>query len=180
MVFLSESALILLEFLDPFFYTVSTKMSGFFLGSLVMEINLAGLLPEALLIDLPEIDIQHEEIFRRIEALKETCFGSGPVSFDEFESLLEYLKYHFSTEERVAGEAGAGFADHARVHRENLHALRKAFGEVRDGARDVHSFLRYAEYWFERHITEEDKPFADSVRECRLRSSSRPEFLASL
>jgi hypothetical protein len=105
---LSESALILLEFLDPFFYTVSTKMSGFFLGSLVMEINLAGLLPEALLIDLPEIDAQHEEIFRRIEALKETCFGSGPVSFEEFESLLEYLKYHFATEERVAGEAGAG------------------------------------------------------------------------
>jgi hypothetical protein len=34
---------------------------------------------------------------------------------------------------------------------------------VRDGARDVHSFLRYAEYWFERHITDEDKPFADQT-----------------
>ena len=180
MVFLSESALILLELWKPFFYTVATEKPDLFLGSVVMEINLSGLLPEALLIDLPEIDIQHEEIFRRIEVLKETCFGSGPVSFDEFESLLDYLKYHFATEERVAGEVGAGFVDHARVHRENLHALSKAFGEVRDGARDVHSFLRYAEYWFERHITEEDKPFADSVRECRLRSSSRPEFLASL
>ena len=178
--FLSESALILLELWKPFFYTVATEKPDLFLGSVVMEINLSGLLPEALLIDLPEIDIQHEEIFRRIEVLKETCFGSGPVSFDEFESLLDYLKYHFATEERVAGEVGAGFVDHARVHRENLHALSKAFGEVRDGARDVHSFLRYAEYWFERHITEEDKPFADSVRECRLRSSSRPEFLASL
>jgi hemerythrin len=179
MVFLSESALILLELWKPFFYTVATEKPDLFLGSVVMEINLSGLLPEALLIDLPEIDIQHEEIFRRIEVLKETCFGSGPVSFDEFESLLDYLKYHFATEERVAGEVGAGFVDHARVHRENLHALSKAFGEVRDGARDVHSFLRYAEYWFERHITEEDKPFADSVRECRLRSSSRSEFLAS-
>ena len=172
MVFLSESALILLELWKPFFYTVATEKPDLFLGSVVMEINLSGLLPEALLIDLPEIDIQHEEIFRRIEVLKETCFGSGPVSFDEFESLLDYLKYHFATEERVAGEVGAGFVDHARVHRENLHALSKAFGEVRDGARDVHSFLRYAEYWFERHITEEDKLFADSVRECRLRSSS--------
>ena len=34
-----------------------------------MESNLTGLLPEALLIDIPEIDVQHEEIFRRIEAL---------------------------------------------------------------------------------------------------------------
>jgi hypothetical protein len=55
---------------------------------------------------------------------------------------------------------------------ENLQSLRKAFGEVRDGSRDVHSFLRYAEYWFERHIIEEDKPFAASVRACRLRSST--------
>ncbi|MEF8698020.1 MAG: hemerythrin family protein [Candidatus Accumulibacter sp. UW26] len=138
-----------------------------------MEINLAGLLPEALLIDLPEIDAQHEEIFCRIEALKETCFGSGPVSLDEFDSLLNFLDYHFASEERIAREVGADFVVHAVVHQENLQALRKAFVEVRDGARDVHSFLRYAEYWFERHITEEDKPFADSVRECRRRSASR-------
>jgi hypothetical protein len=30
---------------------------------------------------------------------------------------------------------------------------------------DVHSFLRYAEYWFERHIADEDKPFAARLRE---------------
>jgi hypothetical protein len=71
---------------------------------MVTEIPLAGLLPAALLIDLPEIDVQHEEIFRRIEALKETCYGNGPVSFDEFESLLDYLKYHFATEESIAQE----------------------------------------------------------------------------
>ena len=139
---------------------------------MVTEIPLAGLLPAALLIDLPEIDVQHEEIFRRIESLKETCYGNGQVSFDEFESLLDYLKYHFATEERIAQEAGAAFVDHARVHRENLRALRKAFGKVRNGAGDVHSFLRFAEYWFERHINEEDKPFAASILECRLRSAN--------
>jgi len=137
-----------------------------------MEINLAGLLPEALLIDLPEIDAQHEEIFRRIESLKLACIGSGPIPFEDFDSLLAYLKYHFGSEERVAGEVGVDFLDHATVHRENLHALRKAFDEVRGGARDVHSFLRYAEYWFERHISEEDKPFAAKVRGCKRKSGS--------
>ncbi|MCM8595052.1 bacteriohemerythrin [Accumulibacter sp.] len=135
-----------------------------------MEINLLGVLPEALLIDLPEIDVQHEEIFRRIEQLKADCYGSGPVSFDEFDGLLDYLKHHFSTEESVAAEAGASFGEHAKIHRQNLRKLRKAFDEVRQGTRDVHSFLRYVEYWFERHINEEDKPFASSVRECRLKS----------
>ncbi|EXI83011.1 MAG: hemerythrin-like metal-binding domain protein [Candidatus Accumulibacter sp. BA-94] len=135
-----------------------------------MEINLAGLLPEALLIDLPEIDAQHEEIFRRIESLKAACFGSGPVSFAEFETLLDYLEYHFASEERIAKAVGVDFAGHATVHRDNLHALQKAFAEVRNGARDVHSFLRYAEYWFERHIAVEDRPFAASVKNSRAKS----------
>jgi len=135
-----------------------------------VEINLAGLLPEALLIDLPEIDAQHEEIFRRIESLKAACFGSGPVSFAEFETLLDYLEYHFASEERIAKAVGVDFAGHATVHRDNLHALQKAFAEVRNGARDVHSFLRYAEYWFERHIAVEDRPFAASVKNSRAKS----------
>lgn len=133
-----------------------------------MESNLTGLLPEALLIDIPEIDVQHEEIFRRIEALKATSFGSGPVSLDEFGSLLDYLKWHFASEERLASQLGVDFADHARVHRENMHTLQKAFSEVGAGTLDVHSFLRYTEYWFERHIAEEDKPFAASLRACRV------------
>ncbi len=145
-----------------------------------MEINLAGVLPEALLIDLPEIDVQHEEIFRRIESLKAACFGSGPAPLEDFQGLLDYLKHHFATEEQVALEAAADFVDHAKVHRENLHALRRAFGEVRHGKRDVHSFLRYAEYWFERHINEEDKPFAASVRACRLKASTAPQLVVSL
>ncbi|MBK8116482.1 MAG: hemerythrin family protein [Candidatus Accumulibacter sp.] len=144
-----------------------------------MEINRAGMLPEALLIDLPEIDAQHEEIFRRIETLKAVCFASGPLPFEDFDQLLAYLKCHFATEERVATENGADFADHAAVHRENLQALQRAFDEVRDGARDVHSYLRYAEYWFERHIAEEDKPFAARVRERRLTASARSQSAAS-
>ena len=137
-----------------------------------MEINSTGLLPEALVIDLPEIDAQHEEIFQRIESLKGACFGTEPVRFSTFDSLLDYLEHHFTTEKRIAREVGIDFLDHDAVHRENLQSLRKAFDEVRNGARDVHSFLRYAEYWFERHISEEDKPFAASVRGRQARSAN--------
>ena len=31
------------------------------------------------------------------------------------------------------------------------------------GQRDVFSFLRYLEIWFERHIREEDRPFANDL-----------------
>ena len=137
-----------------------------------MEIKYTGLLPEALMIDLPEIDAQHEEIFQQVESLKAACFGSEPVCFSAFDSLLNYVEHHFATEKRIAREVGVDFLDHDAVHRENLQSLRKAFDEVRNGARDVHSFLRYAEYWFERHISEEDNSFAASVRARKARFAS--------
>ncbi|MBL8398753.1 MAG: hemerythrin family protein [Candidatus Accumulibacter sp.] len=128
-----------------------------------MENHTTDILPQALLIGIPSIDAQHENIFRRIESLKESCYGSGPDSLDEFVSLLNYLEFHFATEEALASTLGVDFLDHSTVHRSNLQSLHKAFDGIRSGARDVHSFLRYAEYWFERHIAEEDKPFAASV-----------------
>ena len=75
----------------------------------------AGLLPDALLIDLPEIDAQHDQIFGRIEALKAACYGSGPAPLEDFQGLLDYLQFHFATEERMAREAGVDFLDHDRV-----------------------------------------------------------------
>ncbi len=136
-----------------------------------MDVRLVAMLPKALLIDLPEIDAQHEEIFRRIERLKAASYGSEPTPREDFDSLFNYLKYHFDTEESVALQAGAPFAEHARVHRDNLNTLRKALREVDKGRRDEHSLLRFIEYWFERHINEEDRPFAARVRACRLRST---------
>jgi len=128
-----------------------------------METNTADMLPQALLIGIPAIDAQHEHIFRSIESLKESSYGSGPESFDDFVSLLTYLEFHFASEEELARTLGIDFFDHSSVHHHNLQSLHRAFDGVRSGARDVHSFLRYAEYWFERHITDEDKPFAAAV-----------------
>ena len=73
--------------------------------------------------------------------------------------LLDFFATHFATEERIAAEAGLEFADHSRIHDDTLRLLQKALGEVINGAQDVHSFLRYAEYWFERHISEDDRMF---------------------
>ncbi|EXI64076.1 MAG: cation-binding hemerythrin HHE family protein [Candidatus Accumulibacter adjunctus] len=129
-----------------------------------MKICLPGLLPAQLVVDLPEIDAQHEEIFCRIESLKTACFESGHVPVAEFEALLDYFTMHFATEERLADEAGLDFVDHARIHDDTLRLLRRALTEVIRGARDAHSFLRYCEYWFERHISEDDRLFINNLQ----------------
>lgn len=128
-----------------------------------MDIKPTGVLPEALLVDLPEIDAQYEEIFARIERLKTACFESDTVPFEECEALLALLAHHFATEERIAACAELEFSKHTKTHRDTLQILSKALDEVHKGGRNVHSFLRYVEFWFERHITQDDKPFAASL-----------------
>ena len=142
-----------------------------------MEIDLSPFLPEALLVDWPEIDAQHEEVFTRIESLKAGCFENTYVDITEFQGLIDYFALHFATEERLADEAGVDFTAHAKIHRDTLDLLRKALGDVIKGERDAHAFLRYAEYWFERHIREDDKRFVATLQESRhfrLPRSRRP------
>ena len=129
-----------------------------------MKIHFSGLLPEALLVDLAEIDQQHEEIFRRIESLKTTCFADNFIPIDDLTDLLDYFALHFATEERIADTAGLDFTDHLRIHEDTLRLLRKALRDVINGEHDAHSFLRYAEYWFERHISEDDRLFVATLQ----------------
>lgn len=129
-----------------------------------MENQLSGLLPEALQVDHPELDPQHEEIFVLIESLKTHCFDEGGLPDAQFERLLDRFEQHFSTEERLAEAAGVEFAQHARVHRTQLRTMRRALDEVLAGVRDVHSFLRFVEFWFERHIQQDDQPFVEALR----------------
>jgi len=132
-----------------------------------MEIAHAGLLPESLVIDLPEVDAQHEEVFVRIESLKNACFEIDFDPVGDFENLLSYFAHHFATEERIAQQSGLEFSEHIKTHRKSLRVLGKALDEVRSGERDPYTFLRYIELWFERHINDLDKPFAASLQSVR-------------
>ncbi len=129
-----------------------------------MEIYVAGLLPEALWVDLPQIDQQHEEIFRRISSLKAECLESGFAAADGFAALLDLFAQHFATEQMLADEAAVDFSEHAKIHRDTLRILDKALSEVFAGGQNVYSLLRYSEYWFERHIGEDDRLFVSALR----------------
>jgi len=113
-------------------------------------------LPTPLLIGIPEVDAQHDDLFRRLVVLKGICLSEGRLPQAEADALLAALAVHYATEEQVAAAIGMDFAGHARAHREMLQMLTKSLNEVVDGRADVFSTLRYIEYWFERHIAQED------------------------
>lgn len=145
-----------------------------------MDRMISSLLPEALLVGQPEVDAQHEEIFVRIESLKALCVDSDALPLARFDDLLVLFAEHFATEERIARAAGLEFSQHARTHRANLQVIARALAEVRQGVRDVHSFLRYVEFWFERHIVQDDQPFAASLRPLVMKGEAPPPEAAGV
>ncbi len=135
-----------------------------------MTEQLSGFLPTTLMTGEPEVDAQHEAIFRRVEHLQKLAVESNAVPVAELHELLDYLAEHFATEERLAKEANIEFLVHGQEHASNYRLINKAIGELEKDKLDRHTFLRYIEYWFEQHITNFDKRFVERLKDARKRS----------
>lgn len=122
-------------------------------------------LPSALVVNIVEMDDQHADLFARLSKLKDLCIETNALPAGDAESLLETLHVHCATEERLAKKSGLSFAEHGRKHQAMLSAITRAVREVQEGKIDVFSVLRYVEYWFERHITEEDLNLARNLQQ---------------
>lgn len=129
-----------------------------------MGIERTGLLPVALQVGFAEFDGQHEDIFCRLEQLKAACFGNDDLPVEDFKALLDSIALHFASEERSAAQAGIEFSEHTKVHRENLQSMRDALDVVLGGVSGSYSFLRFAEFWFERHIVQYDQAFIAELK----------------
>lgn len=128
-----------------------------------MDHESAAFLPEALILDIDEIDDQHAGLFARLAHLKEHCIAANGLPPGEGCALLEALRDHCATEERLAAEAGLDFAEHATKHQAMLRCIGHAIEQVLIGKNDAFSLIRYLEYWFERHIHDEDVPFGERL-----------------
>ncbi|RIX48996.1 MAG: hemerythrin [Rhodocyclales bacterium GT-UBC] len=117
-------------------------------------------LPTALHIGIAEIDAQHASLFRHLAQLKALLIDDPALPVSHIEALLDELRVHFATEQHFAESRGFDFSHHAERHREMLAAVTKALGDVLNGQSDIFGVLRYVEYWFERHIAQEDRMLA--------------------
>lgn len=122
-----------------------------------MNADTAVFLPDALIINVPEVDEQHAGLFARLAHLKHRCIETNCLPGEDAIGLLESLRIHCATEERLANQANVDFTAHAKKHQQMLKGIEKTLHDVRNGKTDIFSLIRYIEYWFERHINEEDK-----------------------
>lgn len=122
-------------------------------------------LPNALVIDVPEIDLQHAQLFAQLEAFKASCVEHNAFMSQEAEEIFRTLVDHCETEERLAAVAGLDFRRHGEKHRAMLNGIRKRLDAMEHPEADVYGLIRYVEYWFERHIKEEDKNLGENLRQ---------------
>lgn len=130
-----------------------------------MNRDAATYLPSSLVIDIEEIDSQHADLFFRLAGLKMLCIETNDFPSDAATTLLDILSEHCATEERLAAISGVDFSAHAEKHQKMLAAIDKAVDEIHEHKIDVFSVLRYIEYWFERHIVEEDLHLGRHLRQ---------------
>jgi len=138
------------------------------------------LLPPELATGVFDLDELHDGLFRRLAYIKTFCLEANYLPQSLADELLAALEEHYSLEERLASEIGMAFGEHAQHHEQMLLAVGKTLGEVVAGRANVYSLIRYLEYWFERHIADEDHVFAahplaaDSGREHAFSVPSKP------
>lgn len=130
-----------------------------------MDLVKAAFLPASLSVGIPLIDDQHADLFARLAALKEISLARNHVPDDELDSLLDFLAEHFATEEQMAREANLSFEAHIRTHNAVLRGIRRLAGLVHEGDADVYGLIKYIEYWFEKHILDEDKHLAFNLQQ---------------
>ena len=115
-------------------------------------------------LDIQEMDEEHNELFKRLENLKEHSFGNQALLREEADNLLEYLTQHFRTEQNLAEKAGIDFAAHAQIHEKMLGVVSLALNEFYLGNGDIFGLIKYIHLWFTRHIRETDSRFAEKLR----------------
>ena len=76
--------------------------AGTYQGSREMAKKQTGFLPAALVTGETEMDAQHEDIFGRIESLKNLALETNSLPVEEMHTLIDFLARHFATEERLA------------------------------------------------------------------------------
>ena len=112
------------------------------------------------LVDYRAIDKQHAEIYALLASISDEYQKAGKLPVKRIQRLLVLIGHHFATEEQLAKKAGLPFAEHAKVHNDNLQQMRDSLDLVTGGLSDTAAFLSYVDFWFMRHILQFDKPFA--------------------
>lgn len=126
---------------------------------------------EDLAVGHPDIDRQHQELFKRFEQFLSACTArdSDQQLHQLFDFLSEYVVVHFDTEQRLMeNHEYAGKDEHMRQHEEFSQQLGALKEELKRAGATVEILMRTNKallYWLTSHIRQTDTKLAQFLRE---------------
>ncbi len=122
----------------------------------------------ALEVGLEEMDRQHRQLVKILNELHQAMQAGGRQRdlVRVMDELIQYTKFHFSTEERLMAEAAyPGLPRHKQTHQALTAKVEEyAAGVLKGRATISLSILQFLKEWLNRHILGTDREFAEFVR----------------
>jgi hemerythrin len=113
-------------------------------------------------VNIPLIDAQHVELINLTNKLYRSCLKgrehSKEVFMDVLHSAVDYVGYHFSTEEKIMERVGyPGYSTHKREHTNFVREVLKTVDDLSKGINtNPLSFVTYLKDWVLTHIAVSD------------------------
>ncbi|MDR1909863.1 MAG: bacteriohemerythrin [Spirochaetaceae bacterium] len=115
------------------------------------------------------LDDQHKELLRLTNELFANC-QSGEESANEAfrkiaHSTVDYVKYHFTAEEKIFEKIKYPFAaEHKKQHESFVKRVLEDVKKFEEGRHLIpHNFARFLKEWILTHIAVHDRQYADYI-----------------
>lgn len=131
---------------------------------------MAKLWNDSFLVGVKEIDDQHKELVKRVEAFHDACNQKKANS--EIKEIIDYLKkyvvFHFQAEERI--QQNANYPDmpaHKEKHRQFLQSVDDFNKKLEQEGFSLTLFMKFNREltdWLINHIKKEDKKLGSFIK----------------
>ncbi|MDR3248736.1 MAG: bacteriohemerythrin [Treponema sp.] len=117
-------------------------------------------------VGIPLIDEQHKELIRLTNELYLGCLAGDEAAqvffFKTVRAALDYVKYHFSAEEKLLENAKfPGLPQHKKLHEDFILQMVTTVQSFQDGKKFVpNNFVRFLKDWILSHIAIQDTFYA--------------------
>jgi hemerythrin len=119
-------------------------------------------------VGIPLIDEQHKELIKLTDDLYNACLegndAAGTCFKEVIHSTVDYIKYHFSAEERIMSNANyPDFAAHKRQHESFVKKVIEDAKRFEEGKAVPYIFVNYLKEWILNHIALSDKAYSQYI-----------------